>query len=117
MTHPSFFGLPFEFVFTPTLSHSTTRLRWPLEDFLWVLKQCSDHVTSSADIRLSNGTKMIALERREKIGHAFLKKRPPHLPFESYFTSYFSKILTFQKFLYISFRNDIIISKENLKEF
>ena len=83
---PFSFRLPFEFVFIPTLSHSTTRLQWPLENFLWGLEQSSDHITSSSDIRLSNGTKIIAIGRQEKIGQAFLKKRPPHLPFESYFS-------------------------------
>ena len=82
------FELPFEFVLTSTLSHSTTRLQWPLENFLWGLEQCSDHVTSSSDIRLPNGTKSIAIGRQEKIWHAFLKKRPPHLPFESYFSNF-----------------------------
>ena len=64
------------------------RLQWPLENFLWGLEQCSDYVTSSSDIRLSNGTKIMAVARLENIGHTFLKKRPPHLPFESYFSIY-----------------------------
>ena len=85
-------------VHTPTLSHSTTRLQWPLEHFLWGLEHCSDHVTSSLDFRISNGSKIMAVARLEKIGHAFLKKRPPHLPFESYFSILKKcQILTFQK--------------------
>ena len=79
--------LLFEFVFTTTLSDSTTRLQWPLENFVWDLEKCFDHVTSFSDFRLSNGTKLMVVARLEKIWHAFLKKRPPHLPFESYFST------------------------------
>ena len=76
-----------EFVFTTTLSDSTTRLQWPLENFVWDLEKCFDHVTSFSDFRLSNGTKLMVVARLEKIWHAFLKKRPPHLPFQSYFST------------------------------
>ena len=55
-------------------------------NFVWGLEQCFDYVTSSSDFRLSNGTNMMAVARLEEIGHAFFKKRPPHLGFESYFS-------------------------------
>ena len=53
-------------------------------NFVWGLEQCFDYVTSSSDFRLSNGTNMMAVAHLEEIGHAFFKKRPPHLGFESY---------------------------------
>ena len=66
-------------------------LQGPLKTFLCGLQTCSDYVTTSSDSRLYNDTKIMAFGLLEKIGHMFLKKLYPHLPFESYFSIWQSR--------------------------
>ena len=56
------------------------------KNFLWGLETCLKYVTTSPDLGLSNGTKIVAFGALEKIRHPYLKKRRPHLAFESYFS-------------------------------
>ena len=64
------------------------------KNFLWGLETCLKYVTTSPDLGLSNGTKIVAFGALEKIRHPYLKKRRPHLAFESYFSKLkFSKTL------------------------
>ena len=58
------------------------------KNFLWGLETCLKYVTTSPDLGLSNGTKIVAFGALEKIRHPYLKKRRPHLAFESYFSKY-----------------------------
>ena len=58
------------------------------KNFLWGLETCLKYVTTSPDLGLSNGTKIVAFGALEKIRHAKLKKRRPHLAFESYFSTW-----------------------------
>ena len=57
------------------------------KNFLWGLETCLKYVTTSPDLGLSNGTKIVAFGALEKIRHPYLKKRRPHLAFESYFSN------------------------------
>ena len=73
------------------------------KNFLWGLETCLKYVTTSPDLRLSNGTKIVAFEALEKIRYQYFQKRRPHLAFESYFSifnnitlEYWTKSFDFQ---------------------
>ena len=80
------FGLNFESFSHLTPCYEGLRIQILLKNFLCGLETCSDHVTTSPDFRLYNDTKSMAVGPLEKIGHLFLNKLQPHLPFESYFS-------------------------------
>ena len=61
-------------------------LQRALRKFLCMLETCFRYVTQSPNTRLSNGTKIMAIEALDKIWHPYFKKRGSHLPFESYFS-------------------------------
>ena len=44
------------------------------------------YLKPSRDFRLYSDTKIMSVGALENIRHPILKKRPPHLPFESYFS-------------------------------
>ena len=62
-------------------------LQRTLENFLRKSQTFPRYVTSSPNLGLSNGTKIITCGSLEKNRHAYFKKRYPHLPFVSYFSS------------------------------
>ena len=61
-------------------------LQRTLENFLRESQTFPRYVTSSPNLGLSNGTKIITCGSLEKNRHAYFKKRYPHLPFVSYFS-------------------------------
>ena len=73
-------------------------LQRTLENFLRESQTFPRYVTSSPNLGLSNGTKIITCGSLEKNRHAYFKKRYPHLPFVSYFSKYKSRIISVQYF-------------------
>ena len=62
---PFIFGLPFEFVFTPTSSHSITLLQWPLENFYGIVK--FNLIENRKDLIPLGGIKLINLNKAKLI--------------------------------------------------
>ena len=72
--------------FRSTSFYEGLRLQRPPENIPCGLQTSSDYVTTSSDCMLYNDAKIMAYGLLEKIGHLFLKKLYPHLPFGSYFS-------------------------------
>ena len=88
----NFFGIQNERFSCSSPLYEGLHLQGPLKNFLYGLQTCSDYVTTSSNFRIYNDTKTMAFGLLEKIGHMFLKKLYPHLPFESYFSIYKSRL-------------------------